>query len=109
MAATAVQVDRSADPLVVATDVCKAFDGRAVLSKVSLNLFPTDIVLLRGENGSGKTTLINLLSGHVEPDSGRIEINHDGSSQVFAFPQPVHQRLNPLRDFSPEHMARAGL
>ena len=33
---------------------------------------PGDRVALIGPNGAGKTTFVNLVTGHLEPDSGEV-------------------------------------
>ena len=52
--------------------VSKAFPGVQAVDDVSLAAFPAEILGLVGENGAGKTTLMNILTGAVQPDSGRI-------------------------------------
>ncbi|WP_366653600.1 sugar ABC transporter ATP-binding protein [Fodinicurvata sp. EGI_FJ10296] len=59
-------------------DVSKRFGGVQALTDVGFSIDPGEIVCLAGENGSGKSTLIKVLSGVVEPTTGRIEI--DGQS-----------------------------
>jgi ABC-type polysaccharide/polyol phosphate transport system ATPase subunit len=44
------------------------------LRGVSLNLKAGDVAGIIGENGAGKTTLLKVLSGLLEPDSGRVEV-----------------------------------
>jgi ATP-binding cassette subfamily F protein uup len=56
-----------------AVDVSLAFAGREVLHDVTWRLGPGDRVALVGVNGSGKTSLIRLLTGELEPSSGRVE------------------------------------
>jgi NitT/TauT family transport system ATP-binding protein len=46
-----------------------------VFSSFSLNAKPGEFVAILGPSGCGKTTLLNLLSGFVQPQSGRITIN----------------------------------
>src|SRR5438270_6030974 len=58
-----------------ARDVSKAFFGNPVLRNVSIDLAPGRIHALLGENGAGKSTLINLLSGTLAPDSGKIVVD----------------------------------
>src|SRR5262249_11157964 len=44
------------------------------LSDVSLDLYPSQFVLLMGPSGSGKSTLLAALSGLLRPDSGRVSV-----------------------------------
>ncbi|MBT2338445.1 MULTISPECIES: ABC transporter ATP-binding protein [Pseudomonas] len=50
-------------------------NGHRVFSAFSLNARPGEFVAILGPSGCGKTTLLNLLSGFVQPQSGRITIN----------------------------------
>ncbi|MGB6179761.1 MAG: ATP-binding cassette domain-containing protein [Rhodococcus sp. (in: high G+C Gram-positive bacteria)] len=49
--------------------------GPPVLSGATLDVPAAGRVALLGANGSGKTTLLRCLSGAIEPDGGRIEID----------------------------------
>ena len=51
------------------------FGGLTALSKVSLQMGPTDLVGLIGPNGAGKTTVFNIMTGIYEPTSGTIQLN----------------------------------
>jgi len=50
----------------------KSFGGLAVTQDVSITMQPGDRVALIGPNGAGKTTFVNLVTGHLEPDAGRV-------------------------------------
>src|ERR671913_378312 len=52
--------------------IAKAYDRRAVLHDVSLNVSRGEVVGLLGPNGAGKTTCFYSIMGLVKPDSGRI-------------------------------------
>ncbi len=52
---------------------------RAALQEVTIDLFPGQIVLLMGPSGSGKSTLLAVLSGLLEPDSGQVLADDDGT------------------------------
>ena len=67
----------SSEPLLQLDAVCKSFNGLTVLDGLSFSVMPGEIVGLVGPNGSGKTTAINLISGVLSPDDGRILL--DGS------------------------------
>jgi ATP-binding cassette subfamily B protein len=46
-----------------------------VLTDVSFELAPGELVAIVGENGAGKTTLLNLLAGFYTPTEGRILVD----------------------------------
>jgi ABC-type branched-subunit amino acid transport system ATPase component len=50
----------------------KRFGGIMAVDAVEFAVVEGDLVGLIGPNGSGKTTLINLLTGHLTPDSGEV-------------------------------------
>jgi len=52
--------------------IAKAYDRRAVLHDVSLQVHRGEVVGLLGPNGAGKTTCFYSIMGLVKPDSGRI-------------------------------------
>lgn len=52
--------------------VSKSFDGKPVLSGISIELHRGELVCLLGVSGGGKTTLFNIISGLLMPDAGRV-------------------------------------
>jgi ATP-binding cassette subfamily F protein uup len=64
---------RLGDKVLEAEDVSVAFGARTLLNHATWRLGPGDRVGLVGVNGSGKTTLINVLSGELEPSTGRVD------------------------------------
>ncbi|SFS12343.1 ABC-2 type transport system ATP-binding protein [Granulicella pectinivorans] len=59
--------------LIVFENVSKFYGEVLGVNRVSLTI-PPGITTLVGPNGSGKTTLMNLLTGLVQPSSGRISV-----------------------------------
>jgi branched-chain amino acid transport system ATP-binding protein len=53
-------------------NLTKNFGGLAVTNDVSLSMAPGDRLALIGPNGAGKTTFINLVTGNLAPDGGRV-------------------------------------
>jgi len=50
----------------------KCFGDLAAVDGVNLNLEADVLTSIIGPNGAGKTTLINLLTGNISPDSGKV-------------------------------------
>lgn len=61
-----------ATPVLEVTGLTRAFGGLIAVNALDLVVRPGEIVGLLGPNGSGKTTVLNLMSGVLRPDSGRI-------------------------------------
>jgi branched-chain amino acid transport system ATP-binding protein len=53
-------------------NVSRAFDMLRAVDDVSLSVGEGETVGIIGTNGSGKTTLLNLITGYLQPTSGRI-------------------------------------
>ena len=86
--------------------ISKSFGGAKALSDVHFEMEEGEVHALLGENGAGKSTLMNILSGVITADSGKIiflgkeytaptikEMEEAG----LAF---VHQELNVINDLS---------
>ena len=67
-----------ATPAVELNDISKSFSGVHALRGVSFSAAGTGVLGLIGPNGSGKSTLLGIMSGLIQPTSGRYSI--DGSS-----------------------------
>ncbi len=55
-----------------ASQLSKAFGGRAVLDAVDLEIASGECVALTGVNGAGKTTLLGCLASVLRPDGGEV-------------------------------------
>ncbi len=53
-------------------EVTKSFDGFQAVGGVSFTVPRGSISAIIGPNGAGKTTLFNLITGHLQPDGGRV-------------------------------------
>ena len=67
--------DARGTPLVEMRDISIAFGGIKAVDRVTVDLYPGEVVGLLGHNGAGKSTLIKCLSGAYQKDSGDIFIN----------------------------------
>ena len=59
-------------PLLTLEHASVGYDGRAVLSDISLRFDPDDRIALLGKNGNGKSTLAKLLAGKLEAMGGEV-------------------------------------
>jgi len=59
-----------AAPVIAVEDLTKAFAGKVVVNRLSLQVEPGEIFGFLGPNGSGKTTFIRMLCGLLSPDGG---------------------------------------
>lgn len=62
-------------PVLATKDVTKRFGGLIALDSVSLTVTKNSLTLLIGPNGAGKTTFVNVCTGVLKPDNGRIEFD----------------------------------
>ena len=83
-------------PCLVIENVSKSFGGVRALDGVSFSIDDGELVGLIGPNGSGKTTLINILSGHLAPDSGRVLLN---GNSIEGLPPAELARRGVMRMF----------
>ena len=83
-------------PALVADDVYVHFGGRAALSGVTVWADRGEIVGLIGTNGAGKSTLMNVVSGFVPPNSGRVLIF---GQDVTHWPPHLRAKLDVGRVF----------
>ncbi|MCX8192955.1 MAG: ABC transporter ATP-binding protein [Nitrososphaeria archaeon] len=79
----------------------KFFGGLAAVNSVNIGVREKTITMLIGPNGAGKTTLVNLCTGVLKPDSGKIyflgkditgwpshKIYREGFVRTFQIPSP---------------------
>jgi branched-chain amino acid transport system permease protein len=57
-------------------DLTRHFGGLCAIDGISLDLKPNLVHAIIGPNGAGKTTFINLLSGELKPNGGRVLLDH---------------------------------
>jgi branched-chain amino acid transport system ATP-binding protein len=66
-------LDSQEDQITLSVEnITKSFGGLLAVDKVSLHVRKGELLGIIGPNGSGKTTLVNLVTGFVRPDSGKV-------------------------------------
>ena len=56
-------------PIFEIQNISKSFVGRPILKKLSMKVFPGEVVGLLGPNGAGKSTLFNVAIGVETPEN----------------------------------------
>ena len=96
--------DALAPPMLSLDGVDIGYDGKPILTGVSLRIDMEDRIALLGTNGNGKSTLAKLLAGRLEALRGRQFRNR--ALRVGYFAQ--HQEEDLVADDTPyDHLARA--
>ncbi len=62
----------SSSPLLEVSDLSKRFGGVKAVNSISFTLRGEELLGMIGPNGSGKTTVVNLITGFVKPNEGKI-------------------------------------
>lgn len=70
--------------LLAIEDLTIHFGGVAAVDHVGFDVREGEILGLIGPNGSGKTTVLNMLSGFLQPDAGRVRMRGDDITGMAA-------------------------
>jgi branched-chain amino acid transport system ATP-binding protein len=62
-------------PILTTKSITKRFGGLLALDNVSLSVTRNSLTLLIGPNGAGKTTFVNVCTGVLKPDYGKVEFD----------------------------------
>jgi branched-chain amino acid transport system ATP-binding protein len=83
-------------PLLRTHGLEKRFGALVAANAISLEVQPGERVSLIGSNGAGKTTFVNLITGYLKPDAGRVELG--GEDVTERSPREI-ARLGVARSF----------
>mgnify|MGYP001190832485 FL=1 len=85
------------NPIFEVKDISKSFDGRPILKKLSLKVYPGECVGILGPNGCGKTTLFSICIGELKADNGKIVLNNKQIQET-----PIHLRSKQGLGYLPQ-------
>lgn len=90
------------NPILEAHGLVKTFGAVTAATDVSLSVPQGQRVSLIGSNGAGKTTFVNMVTGYLKPDAGRIML--EGRDITGMSPRQI-TRLGVARSFQIPQLA----
>ena len=94
---TNTETTQSGKLVLEAKSISKSFGKKPIVKKFSIRIQRGDRVGIVGPNGAGKTTLINLLTGILTPDDGRVRL---GTNLEMTTLDQNRENLNPVSTLS---------
>jgi lipopolysaccharide export system ATP-binding protein len=79
------------------TELKKSYNGKFVVSDISLNINSGEVVGLLGPNGAGKTTTFYMILGLISPDAGIIYLDGENLSS-----SPMYKRARKGIGYLPQ-------
>ncbi|MEC9397981.1 MAG: ATP-binding cassette domain-containing protein, partial [Myxococcota bacterium] len=70
--------------ILTAQQLSKGFGDRTLFDDVSFGISSEDKIGIIGANGTGKSTLLNIIIGHMEPDSGEVATNRQAHIELLS-------------------------
>lgn len=85
---------RLGDLVIEVDNLSKKFSQKTLFSQFSFKTPPGAIVGIIGPNGSGKSTLFNIITGKIQPDTGKVKI---GDTVKLGYVDQSRDHLNDTR------------
>ena len=77
-----VNVSRQGNKILELENISKSFNGKPVMNNFSYTFKKGDKIGVAGKNGTGKSTLLNIVTGAIKPDNGKVLV---GETTVFGY------------------------
>ena len=77
-----VNVSRQGNKILELENIRKNFNGNPVITNFSYTFKKGDRIGVAGKNGTGKSTLLNIVTGAIQPDHGKVLV---GETTVFGY------------------------
>ena len=84
---------KNSKPLISLKKISLSFKkNHLILDNISLDISKGQVIGLLGPNGAGKSSLMNLITGVIQPNYGKIEINNEDITQY-----PIYTRTKKFK------------
>lgn len=77
-----VNVSRQGNKILELENISKSFNGKPIINNFSYTFKKGDRIGVAGKNGTGKSTLLNIITGAIQPDNGKVLV---GETTVFGY------------------------
>ena len=77
-----VNLSRQGNKILELENISKNFNGNPVITNFSYTFKKGDRIGVAGKNGTGKSTLLNIVTGAIQPDHGKVLV---GETTVFGY------------------------
>ena len=67
-----INMERMGSKVVELHQIAKSFDSKTLFNQFSYNFKKAERIGIIGKNGTGKTTFLQILTGQLEPDAGKV-------------------------------------
>lgn len=83
-------------PLLEARNLHVRFGGVVAAAGINLRVYPDELLAIIGPNGAGKTTFLNVCTGYLRPDQGRVLLE---GRDITGLPPRTIARMGVARAF----------
>ncbi|SEQ78961.1 ATP-binding cassette, subfamily F, uup [Pedobacter rhizosphaerae] len=77
-----VKMSRQGGKIIELDHIKQSFDGRPIINDFTYTFKKADRIGLAGKNGTGKSTLLNIITGNLTPEGGKVDT---GETTVFGY------------------------
>lgn len=77
-----VNVSRQGNKILELENISKSFNGKPIINNFSYTFKKGDRIGVAGKNGTGKSTLLNIVTGAIQPDNGKVLV---GETTLFGY------------------------
>jgi len=88
------QSSTSVSPKLEARDLTREVDGKIIVNRVSMKVFPAEVVAVVGPSGAGKSSLLRLFNRLDEPTAGWVQL--DGQDYRDIPPRELRRRMGMI-------------
>ena len=80
------------NPMIEFENISLSYGDRLILDNINFKINQSEIFGMLGPNGVGKSTIFNLITGLINPNSGKIKIDGEEVNDY-----PIYLRAKKLR------------